>query len=96
MHGDVVFDFYRGFRFESHWINSPGFIETVKEVWEKPVNTQDVILCIHVTIEAEEFCRLENSLGHSQHHIGQFGKGTGRMVTNSRRIEFQMLSEDSH
>jgi exonuclease III len=31
MQGDVVFDFYKGFRFESHWVNWPGFLETVKE-----------------------------------------------------------------
>lgn len=50
MQGDVVIDFYRGFRFESHWINWPGFAETVKEVWDKPVHTQDAILRVHVKL----------------------------------------------
>jgi hypothetical protein len=50
MQGDVFFDFYRGFRFESHWTNWPGFLETVKEVWDKPVNTQDAILRVHVKL----------------------------------------------
>lgn len=40
LQGDVSMDFYRGFRFESHWPNWPGFMETVKEVWDKQVNTQ--------------------------------------------------------
>jgi hypothetical protein len=48
--GDMVYDFYKGFRFESHWINWPGFLETVKEVWDKPVNTQDAILRVHVKL----------------------------------------------
>jgi hypothetical protein len=48
MQGDVEFKFYRGFRFESHWISWPGFYETVQEIWGKPVNTQDAILRIHV------------------------------------------------
>lgn len=39
LQGDVVHDFYRGFRFESFWVNSPNFLETVAEAWAKPVNT---------------------------------------------------------
>jgi hypothetical protein len=31
-------------------VNWPGFLETVKEVWDKPVNTQDAILRIHVKL----------------------------------------------
>lgn len=50
LQGDVVHDFYRGFRFESHWVNCPGFLETVKQVWDKPVNSQDAILRVHVKL----------------------------------------------
>jgi hypothetical protein len=28
LQGDVVHDFYRGFRFESYWVNCPDFLET--------------------------------------------------------------------
>jgi hypothetical protein len=48
LQGDVSLDFYKGFRFEAHWTQRPGFLETVKEVWVKPVNTQDAILRLHV------------------------------------------------
>ena len=50
LQGDVTFDFYRGFRFEAHWIHLPGFLETVQETWNKPVNTQDTLLRIHVKL----------------------------------------------
>jgi len=48
LQGDVSLDFYKGFRFEAHWTQRPGFLETVKEAWVKPVNTQDAILRLHV------------------------------------------------
>jgi hypothetical protein len=48
--GDVDFDFYRGFRFEAHWAQMPGFLDTVQEAWSKPINTQYAILCIHVKL----------------------------------------------
>lgn len=35
LQGDHTPDFYRGFRFESYWINMPGFLEAVQEAWEK-------------------------------------------------------------
>jgi hypothetical protein len=44
LQGDVIHDFYRGFGFESYWMNCLDFLETVKEAWDKPVNTQDAIL----------------------------------------------------
>jgi hypothetical protein len=47
LQGDVIHDFYRGFRFESHWVNCPDFLETVKEAWDKP---QDAILRVHVKL----------------------------------------------
>jgi hypothetical protein len=50
LYGDVVFDFYRGLRFESFWTNCPGFHDTVQEAWSKPVNTQDAILRVHVKL----------------------------------------------
>lgn len=50
LNGDMEFEFYKGFRFESHWINWPRFLETVHEVWQRPVNTQDAILRIHVKL----------------------------------------------
>jgi hypothetical protein len=34
--GDVNLDFYRGFKFESHWIHRPGFVVTVKDTWTNP------------------------------------------------------------
>jgi hypothetical protein len=48
--GDVARQNYFGFRFESYWINMTGFMETVQEVWQQPVNTQDVILRMHVKL----------------------------------------------
>jgi hypothetical protein len=48
LQGDVNLDFYRGFRFESYWVHMPGFLDTVKESWIKPVNMQDTILRLHV------------------------------------------------
>jgi len=50
LQGDVIIDFYRGFRFESHWVHMPGFLYTVQETWYKTVNTQDVILRLHVKL----------------------------------------------
>ena len=50
LQGDVVFDFYKGFRFEAFWTSCPGFSETVQEAWSKPVNTQDAILRVHVKL----------------------------------------------
>jgi hypothetical protein len=47
LHGHVNFDFYKGFRFESHWIHRPGFLDAVQEAWTKPVNTQDAFLKLH-------------------------------------------------
>ena len=46
----MIMDFYRGFRFESHWVHMPGFLYTVQETWYKTVNTQDVILRLHVKL----------------------------------------------
>jgi hypothetical protein len=48
LQGVVNRDFYRGFRFESYWVHMPGFLDTVKESWIKPVNMQDAILRLHV------------------------------------------------
>lgn len=50
LQGDVTYEFYRGFRFESYWVNCPDFMETVKEAWDRPVNTQDTILRVHVKL----------------------------------------------
>jgi hypothetical protein len=50
LHGDVVFDFYRGFRFEASWTRCPGFSDAVQEAWNKPVLTQDAILWVHVKL----------------------------------------------
>jgi exonuclease III len=43
LQGNIDLDFYRGFRFESHWIHRPGFLDTVKEARSRPVTTQDTI-----------------------------------------------------
>lgn len=50
LQGDVTHDFYRGFRFESLWVNCPDFMETVQEAWNRPVNTQDSIMRLHVKL----------------------------------------------
>jgi hypothetical protein len=64
LQGEVNMEFYKGFRFESHWPKWPGFMEAVKEVWDKPVNTQDAILRVHVklmrTAKALRFWRRKN------------------------------------
>jgi hypothetical protein len=52
LHGDVNLDFYKGFRFESHWVHRAGFLDTIKEAWIKPVHTQDAILRLHVKMLA--------------------------------------------
>jgi hypothetical protein len=48
--GDVNCDFYRGFRFEAHWAQMSGFKDTVHQAWNKPVDTQDAILRLHVKL----------------------------------------------
>lgn len=50
LQGDVNFDHYSGFRFESHWINRLGFTDTVQAAWAEPVNTQDALLKLHVKL----------------------------------------------
>jgi len=42
--------FYRGFCFETHWVNMPGFMDTVATTWEQPVNTQNALLRMHVKL----------------------------------------------
>jgi hypothetical protein len=42
--GDVTRQNYLGFRFESYWVNMPGFYDAVQAAWAQPVNTQDPIL----------------------------------------------------
>jgi len=44
LQGDTNRDFYRGFRFEAHWVQMPGFADTVQKAWSTPVDTQDAIL----------------------------------------------------
>jgi hypothetical protein len=67
LQGDVTMEFYRGFRFESYWPSWPGFLETVKEAWDKPVDTQDAILRMHVkllrTAKALKLWRRKNFSG---------------------------------
>jgi hypothetical protein len=41
---------YFGFRFETLWVNMPGFYETVQSAWSQPVNTQDNIIRMHVKL----------------------------------------------
>jgi hypothetical protein len=50
LQGDTAYDFYRGFRFEAYWVNMPGFMETVKDAWDQPVNTQNAMLRMHVKL----------------------------------------------
>jgi hypothetical protein len=71
------------------------FFEIVKEVWEKPVNTQDTILRVHVklmrttksteTLEKEKFQWLEDTLGHPEHYLGKF---------RERAQEARILTQD--
>ena len=48
LQGDTQMEFYRGFRFEACWVNMPDFMDTIKQAWDKPVNTQDAMLQLHV------------------------------------------------
>ena len=50
LQGDTSLEFYRGFRFETHWVNMPGFMDTVATTWEQPVNTQNALLRMHVKL----------------------------------------------
>lgn len=50
LQGDVAFDFYRDFRFETYWAHMPGFMDTVQEEWNTQVHTQDAILRVHVKL----------------------------------------------
>lgn len=94
LRGDVNFDFYRGFRFEAHWARMAGFLDTVKEAWNKPVNTQDAILRFHVKapalcqsateLEAKIHRWLEINLGHHKHHLGKFRASTRIKNLNTR------------
>jgi hypothetical protein len=45
------------FRFDNFWINQPGFMECVKEVWEKPTRA-----CSSSTILSEKFKSLRSAL----------------------------------
>jgi hypothetical protein len=82
LQGDVAFDFYRGFRFEAYWTRMPGFVETVQETWNRPVQTQDALLRIHVKLKRtakalrnwRRIWRLETKLGHPEHNFGQLGE----------------------
>jgi len=35
LQGDINFDFYKGFRFEAHWAQMPGFLDTIQESLEQ-------------------------------------------------------------
>ena len=48
--GDIAKQTYKGFRFESFWVNMPGFREVIEDTWAQPVNTQDAILRMHVKL----------------------------------------------
>jgi hypothetical protein len=48
LQGNTKCDFYRGFRFEAHWVQMPGFQDTVQKAWSTPVDTQDACLRLHV------------------------------------------------
>ena len=48
--GDIAKQNYKGFRFESFWVNMPGFKEVIEDTWAQPVNTQDAILRMHVKL----------------------------------------------
>ena len=50
LQGDTNRDFCRGFRFEAHWVQMPGFADTVQKAWSTPVDTQDAILRLHVKL----------------------------------------------
>jgi hypothetical protein len=60
----------------------PGFVETVQETWNRPVQTQDALLRIHVKLKRtakalrnwRRIWRLETKLGHPEHNFGQLGE----------------------
>lgn len=41
--GDVTRQNYKGFRFESYWINMQSFTETMQAAWNQPVNMLEFI-----------------------------------------------------
>lgn len=78
-------------------------LETVQEIWNKPVDTQDAILRIHVkllhtakgttSLEAKVLGRLEDKMGHHQYHFGQSGEGPVQSPITGRG-GIQELSEE--
>jgi hypothetical protein len=70
LQGDVTFDFYRGFRFEAHWVNMQGFWQTVQTAWEQPVDTQNALLRMNEnspgtkSLEAFTLQRVEVAMRH--------------------------------
>jgi hypothetical protein len=48
MQGLSSYEFYKGFRFESFWINIDGFFDVVQQAWSTRVNTSNSVLRLHV------------------------------------------------
>jgi hypothetical protein len=44
MQGLSSYGFYKGFMFESFWINIDGFFDVVQQAWSTRVNTSDSLL----------------------------------------------------
>jgi hypothetical protein len=41
---------YKGFRFESCWARCQGFLDIVKDAWNKPVLTHDALRKLHTKL----------------------------------------------
>jgi hypothetical protein len=41
---------YNGFRFQAWWLHTPGFMDSVKQSWEQPVNSQNKARASHIKL----------------------------------------------
>lgn len=76
----------------------PDFMETVKEAWDKPVNTQDVILRLHVKLSRLTKVltvwthRSSNNWKKNDNSIGNpvvVGKSTETRMLSPEELEFK-------
>jgi hypothetical protein len=41
---------YNGFRFQAWWLHTPGFMDSVKQSWEQPVNSLNKARASHIKL----------------------------------------------
>lgn len=54
---------YRGFRFEAFWLRQPGFLEVVKESWERPAVSHNKARTLHIKLS--RLAKALKAWGHS-------------------------------